>query len=421
MQKTACYAVHQAAGGQMVEFAGWQLPLHYGSQLVEHMAVRQSAGLFDVSHMGLLDVFGSGAQSFLRRVLSQDVATMQPGQARYGCLLNPAAGMIDDVMVYALPGKAVVGTGSVASSTAPTYRLVLNAARCAVDMAWLQQQRAASGDVVQFKLRDDLALLALQGPESAQVLAQAFNNLAASAALRSRCGSMTELDAERLTQQAPMRCAQVGSLCVATTGYTGATGFEVMLPNQLAPDFWNSCVQAGAQACGLGARDSLRTEAGLNLYGSDMDDSTLPQQVRLSWTVDLTDPARDFIGRAAYESSLPVAAAPHSAQVGVLALQPGVMRAGHELCLGDASAYDKAPLALTSRITSGCFSPLLQCSIGLAQVPLCVAQHIIKQPQPAQVKLSARRQLAVQLLPLPFIKRGKIQTQVREFLKIQGE
>jgi aminomethyltransferase len=313
-------------GGRMVEFAGWDMPLHYGSQLQEHHAVRSAAGMFDVSHMTIVDVVGGASEAWLRRLLANDVARLTPGKALYTCMLNPSGGVIDDLIVYRLAESQ--------------YRLVLNAATRAKDLAWLRQHLDAA--VLTLRQRDDLAMLAVQGPGARECCGELLP-----AGLR---GAAVALK--------PFHAAQAGEWQVARTGYTGEDGFELMLPGDQAAVLWERLAAAGVAPCGLGARDTLRLEAGLNLYGADMDEQTTPLESNLAWTVAWEPESRAFIGREALEAQR--AAGPTRKLVGLVLEERGVLRPHQGVRLADGGQGE---------VTSGTFGPTLGKSIALARIP----------------------------------------------------
>jgi aminomethyltransferase len=325
LQKTPLHALHLAAGARMAPFAGWDMPLHYGSQLDEHHAVRAAAGVFDVSHMAQADVSGPQADHYLRRVLCGDVARVASGKALYTCLLNEHAGIIDDLLVYRLG--------------ADRFRLVLNAARRDADLAWLRAQLAGFDAVL--TPRDDLAMLAVQGPQ-ARTLAESL----LPAALRAGVAALARFAA-----------AEQGDWLVGRTGYTGEDGYEIMLPAADAPALWQALLQAGVRPAGLGARDTLRLEAGLSLYGHDMDDTITPLECGLGWTVHWEPRERDFIGRAALAAQR--AAGPGRQRGGVVLACRGVLRDGAPVL------QDGRPIG---HLTSGGFGPTIGRGIGLARV-----------------------------------------------------
>ncbi len=356
---TPLFERHGSAGACFVEFNGWRMPLHYGSQIEEHHAVRRDAGVFDVSHMAIVDVLGPGARALLRHLLANDVARLDmPGQALYSCMLNEAGGVIDDLIVF---------------WRAPEdYRLVVNAGTAEKDLAWIRERGAAAG--VEVRARRDLAMIAVQGPHA----------LTRTAAL------MTAAGAARMLALASFGAAsiEIGNqpAFVARTGYTGEDGLEIMLPAAQAGPLWDGLIDAGVRPCGLGARDTLRLEAGMNLYGSDMDESTTPLESGLGWTVSL-GAGRDFIGRAALEAQK--AAGVTRKLVGLMLEDRGVLRSHQRVC---SEAGEGAT-------TSGGFSPTLNRSIGLARVPAAAA---------GTVDVDIRgKSLRARLVAPPFVRRGK--------------
>ncbi len=355
-QRTPLYAEHVAAGARLVDFAGWEMPLHYGSQLEEHHAVRRGCGVFDVSHMGVVDVTGWGAGDFLRRVLANDVGRLaRAGQALYSCMLNPAGGVLDDLIVYRLEAG---------------YRLVVNAATRARDLAWLGEQ--ARGFDARLAERRDLAMVAVQGPTARDTVHPLLEApLAEAAAALGR-----------------FQAAALGGWLIARTGYTGEDGYEVILPAEEAVGLWRGLRAGGARPAGLGARDTLRLEAGLNLYGADMDEGTSPLESGLAWTVAWLPAERSFVGREALEAQR--AAGPSRKLVGLLLEGPGVMRAGQRVLAADG---------LEGVVTSGGFGPTLGRSIGLARVPATAVD-------PVEVEIRGRR-LPARVVAPPFVRLGK--------------
>ena len=314
----------------MVDFGGWDMPVNYGSQIEEHHAVRRSAGVFDVSHMCVIDVRGAQARDFLRGLLANDVARLrQPGKALYSCMLREDAGILDDLIVYYIDPR--------------WYRVVVNAGTRVSDLAWIRAQ-AAKFDV-EILERRDLAMLAVQGPAARERLASL----------------LTPPDAQAALALPEFVGAQLGDWFVARTGYTGEDGFEVMLPADGAVELWNRLNELGVQSCGLGARDTLRLEAGMNLYGNDMDSSTQPLESGLAWTVAFEPADRAFVGRAALEAAR--AAGGGFKLVGLLLDERAVMRS-HQRVLTAAGE---------GAVTSGTFSPTLARSIALARVPAAAA------------------------------------------------
>ncbi len=351
---TPLYAEHLAANGRMVDFSGWNMPLHYGSQIEEHHQVRHDAGIFDVSHMGIVDIEGAGVRSALRGLLANDVAKIKfPGQALYSVMLNSQGGIIDDLIIYGL------GEGR--------FRMVLNAATHEKDMAWLRSHLPADS----LHERRDLAILAIQGPNARTRMAGQFNNEGA----------------EILMKVKPFAGIEIGNWFIARTGYTGEDGFEIMLPADEAPILWQNLLTAGVKPAGLGARDTLRLEAGLSLYGADIDENVTPLEANLGWTVAWLG-ERDFIGRSVLQDQQQQGVA-HK-QVGVVLLGRGVLRGGQEIfCDGGGNG----------RITSGSFSPTLESAIGLARMP-------IESGEQAEVEMRGQR-MPVRLIRPPFVWHGQ--------------
>jgi aminomethyltransferase len=325
-RQTPLFRLHQELGARIVDFGGWDMPLQYGSQIGEHHAVRRAAGVFDVSHMCVIDLKGERVRAFLGQLLANDVGRLRvPGKALYSCLLNDSGGILDDLIVYFLSES--------------WFRLVVNAGTRDKDLAWIRRQAQAFGVTV--SERDDLAMLAVQGPEARAKAAQLLAAADAAAALALPVFVGREL----------------GRWFVARTGYTGEDGFEIMMPAADAVPAWRSLNSLGVASCGLGARDTLRLEAGMNLYGHDMDESTQPYESGLGWTVALEPAGRDFIGRTALE---PLAAGSARKLVGLLLEDRGVLRSHQKVLV---------PGVGEGEITSGTFSPTLERSIALARVP----------------------------------------------------
>lgn len=359
--RTPLFDTHVAAGAKIVDFAGWDMPLHYGSQLEEHRAVRAGCGLFDVSHMRAVDITGADAAKFLSVLLANDVAKLAtPGRALYSCMLNPSGGVLDDLITYFF--------------TPQHYRVVVNAGTASRDIEWMRGQ--AEDLAVHIDLRSDLALIAVQGPRAAQCLAAALPAAAAPAQ------NLKPFSAAWLAAAAPAL-----AVLVARTGYTGEDGFELMLPATQAAATWAALVAAGGRPCGLGARDTLRLEAGMNLYGQDMDESVNPLESGLAWTVDLRNPARDFIGRRALE-----AAPRERALLGLVLEARGVLRA-HQI------VHTAHGAGLT---TSGSYAPSLDGSVALARLPAAVAAG-----DTVEVDIRGKR-LPARVVKPPFVRNGKV-------------
>jgi len=355
LRRTPLFDSHLACGAKTVDFGGWDMPLHYGSQIDEHHAVRRDAGMFDVSHMCAVDVTGADASAFLRYLLANDVDKLsQPGKALYSAMLNEAGGCVDDLIVYFFAGHR--------------YRAVVNAGTADKDLAWMETVRAGRGFAVAIVPRRDLALIAVQGPHAREKFWQARP------ATREASAGLGVFFA-----------AEVGELLIARTGYTGEDGFELMLPAAQAPQLWSDLQAAGVAPCGLGARDTLRLEAGMNLYGNDMDETVSPLDAGLAWTVDLKTP-REFVGRTALERD-----GRRRAFVGLKLLDRGVLRSHQKVLTPHGEG----------EITSGSFAPTLGCSIALARVPLPV-----KPGDTVQVDLRGKPVAALVVKP-PFVRGGK--------------
>jgi len=362
-KQTPLYALHRAAGARMVDFGGWDMPVNYGSQIDEHHAVRTDAGMFDVSHMRVVDLEGAGARDFLRYLLANNLDRLKsPGKALYSCLLKPDGTVLDDLIVYLLADDF--------------FRIIVNAGTADNDIAWFRERLAERSPGVKLTPRADLAIIAVQGPNAARYLPQALPSAS------SAVSSLKPFNA--------MLIDGPGELMIARTGYTGEDGFEVVLPVSEAPELWNRLREAGVPPCGLGARDTLRLEAGMNLYGQDMDETVTPLESGLSWTVDLSSP-RDFIGKAALAGR----ATPYRQLVGLVLLDKGGVLRAHQVvhtAHGDGE------------VTSGTFSPTLNQSIALARVPGPVAPG-------DTVKVVVRdRELTARVVRPPFVRNGKVLT-----------
>jgi aminomethyltransferase len=355
-KRTALYAQHVASGARMVAFAGWELPLHYGSQLEEHHCVRREAGVFDVSHMTMIDVTGRDARAYLRHLLAADIAGVNMfGRALYSCMLNEQGGIVDDLIVYCLAENR--------------FRVVANAATREKDLAWMR--RHAQDYTLTLSVCANTAMLAVQGPD-------------ARARLLAVLGSEDRARVERLKY---FDVAELPHACIARTGYTGEDGFELMLPDVHAPALWQRLVNMGVAPAGLGARDTLRLEAGLNLYGSDMDDDTTPAECGLGWTVSLGS-ERDFVGRQALVKKNRIGVV--RKRVGLVIEDRGVPRA-HQKVIADGTGEGE--------VTSGTFSPTLGVSIALARVPTATGGT-------CEVENRGRR-LKARVVKPPFVRHGK--------------
>lgn len=332
-QKTALYEKHLQSGGKIVDFAGWQMPINYGSQIEEHHQVRRDVGMFDVSHMVVVDITGDGVIPFLQYLLANDVAKLkQSGKALYSCMLNEKGGVIDDLIVYYMNDD--------------WFRMVVNAGTRDKDLAWINQQ--AENFTVAIKERDDLAMIAVQGPKG-----------------REKALQVLPIDvSQAATNLERFFGAASGEWFVGRTGYTGEDGFEIMLPESESGDFWDTLIEAGVRPCGLGARDTLRLEAGMNLYGTDMDETTSPLISGLGWTIAWQPVERDFIGRAAIEAEKENGV--QQKLVGLVLEDKGVLR-GHQKVIVEGQGEGET--------TSGTFSPTLKQAIALARVPVGIGEH----------------------------------------------
>ncbi len=357
-QRTPLFEQHQAAGARIVDFAGWEMPVRYGSQIDEHHAVRRDAGMFDVSHMTVVDLAGDRVREYLQYLLANDVGRLRTaGKALYTCMLNEDGGVIDDLIVYFLDDTH--------------YRVVVNAATRDKDLAWIGEHAKVFG--VGVTERDDLAMIAVQGPQA-----------------RERAvGCLPPAIADAARDLKPFSAAAHGEVFVGRTGYTGEDGFEIILPGDDAPALWQALSAAGVTPCGLGARDTLRLEAGLNLYGQDMDESTSPLESGLGWTIAWEPVDRDFIGRQALEQQK-ADGAPYRF-TGLLLEGRGVLRAHQTVITVDGEEGE---------ITSGTFSPTLERSIALARVPVGTGER-------CEVEIRGRR-LPVRCVRPPFVRNGEI-------------
>jgi aminomethyltransferase len=361
-QKTILNDTHRALGARMVDFGGWDMPIHYGSQIDEHHAVRQDAGMFDVSHMTVVDLHGPRLREFLRRLLANSVDKLKvTGKALYSAMLDERGGVIDDLIVYYLADDF--------------FRLVVNASTRDKDLAWITRQ-AQAFDVAVTE-RPEYGMVAVQGP----------------AARDKVIGLLREDDRERIGKLGRFAAAEATTadgvpVFVARTGYTGEDGFEVIVPEAQAVAFWNALLAAGVKPAGLGARDTLRLEAGMNLYGQDMDETVTPYEAALGWTVSL-DEGRDFIGRAALERQL--ADGVPRQLVGIVMDEKGVLRHGQKVLTDQGEG----------EILSGTFSPTLGKAIAFARIPA---------GEPGQVRVDIRgREVPVRLVKFPFVRDGKPQ------------
>jgi aminomethyltransferase len=366
LKKTPLHAKHCALGARMVDFSGWDMPVNYGSQIEEHKAVRSAAGMFDVSHMRAVDLHGARVRDFLKLAVANNVDKLHaPGRALYTCMLNAQGGVIDDLIIYFFREDF--------------FRIVVNAGTADKDLTWLNQLNTQREFGVTITPRADFAMIAVQGPQARAKVWQAVpDSQAASEALKP-------------FNAAIMTASAFGELMIARTGYTGEDGFELLVPASRAPALWDALQTAGVAPAGLGARDTLRLEAGMNLYGQDMDEQVSPLDAGLAWTVDL-DSERDFIGKSALRAQ-----GQRANFVGLI-LRPeagkpaGVLRA-HQKVVTEQGAGE---------ITSGTFSPSLNQSIAFARVPVGVQ---LGDTVTVQIR---DKQIPATVVKLPFVRQGKI-------------
>jgi len=358
--KTVLNDTHRALGARMVDFGGWDMPINYGSQIEEHHVVRRDAGMFDVSHMTVVDLHGPRTREFLRHLVANNVDKLKvQGKALYTCMLNEQGGVVDDLIVYFLGEEF--------------FRLVVNAATRAKDLAWIGQHAKAFD--VQVKERPDFAMIAVQGPNArAKVI-----------------GLLAEVDHERIGKLGKFAAAAAQGphgmpLFVARTGYTGEDGFEIIVPQEHAVALWEALAAAGVAPAGLGARDTLRLEAGMNLYGQDMDDDVSPWEANLGWTISL-DEGRDFIGRKALEAQK--AAGVKRVMVGLVLDEKGVLRHGQTVLTANGNG----------EILSGSFAPTLNKAVAFARIPA---------GEPGDVRVDIRgKEVPVRVVKYPFVRDGK--------------
>lgn len=353
--KTVLFEKHQQAGAKMVDFHGWQMPIRYTSQIEEHHAVRKNVGMFDVSHMTIVDVKGAQAKAYLQHLLANDIAKLKvTGKALYSGMLNEQGGVVDDLIAYYFAED--------------DYRLVVNSATREKDLNWLNG--AAKGFDVELTERDDLAMIAVQGPNAKAKVAEL----------------LTPAQQQTVADMKPFFGRQAEDLFIATTGYTGEAGYEVMLSSEQAADFWQKLIDIDVIPCGLGARDTLRLEAGMNLYGQDMDEVTSPLTANMGWTIAWQPEDRHFIGRDALTKAK---AEQTEKLVGLVMEQKGVLRAGTKVRSEAGEGV----------ITSGTFSPTLGQSVAMARVPLAIGDT-------AEVEMR-KKWVTVKVVKVGFVRNGK--------------
>ncbi len=356
MKHTPLYQAHVDAGGKMVDFGGWEMPLNYGSQIEEHHQVRNDVGMFDVSHMTTVDFKGVEAKKFLQTLIANDVDKLKTqGKALYSCMLNETGGVVDDLIVYYQDDE--------------NYRMVINAGTTEKDIAWINAQ--AKGFDVSVEPKLDLAMIAVQGPNARAKVYEAIPGV------EDVAGELK-----------PFNSASLGGLFIARTGYTGEDGFEIMLPEKSAEFTWKMLMEVGVKPCGLGARDTLRLEAGMSLYGSEMNDEVSPLEAALTWTVDLTDEDRRFVGRDALEALKDKGA--NNTIVGLVLEGKGVIRDHQKVVTNNGEG----------EVTSGTFSPTMGKAIALASVPkgsegLCEIEM-------------RNKMVSAKIVKPPFVRNGKV-------------
>jgi aminomethyltransferase len=355
-KQTPLYEAHIAAGARMVDFGGWEMPIKYGSQIEEHHKVRQAAGMFDVSHMTVVDINGPQARQFLSHLLSNDIAKLKnPGQAFYSCMLDEQGGILDDLITYFLDESF--------------FRVVVNAATHDKDMAWINAQATAFD--ISVSERPELAMIAVQGPNAREAV----------------LALLATDDATKAAEMKPFNAGQFGDLFIARTGYTGEDGFEISMHAESAVLLWDQLLEAGVSPCGLGARDTLRLEAGMNLYGQDMDESVSPLESGLAWTVAMKG-ERTFNGKQALveqkERGL------ESKLVGLVLQGRGVLRPGQRIVTDEGEGIT----------TSGSFSPTLQKAIAFARIPKDATQS-------CQVEIRGKL-LDCSIVRPPFARNGSV-------------
>ena len=367
LQHTPLHATHLALNARMVDFGGWDMPVNYGSQIDEHHAVRTDAGMFDVSHMRVVDFTGDKAREFFKYAIANNVDKLTvSGKALYSCLLNPEGGVIDDLIVYYFADD--------------NYRVVVNAGTAEKDIAWFGHLNSEGGFGLTITPRRDFAIVAVQGPNAREKVWQALPET------RDATAELKPFNAVQFPASA------FGDVMLARTGYTGEDGFEIVVAATHVVAFWNALIAQGVKPAGLGARDTLRLEAGMNLYGQDMDDTVSPLDAGLAWTVDFSDPNRAFVGRSALEAN-----GSKARFVGLILQKEngragGVLRAHQKVLTADGEG----------EITSGTFSPSMQESIAFARVPASV------KPGDKVHVVIRDKQLPASVVKLPFVRNGKV-------------
>jgi aminomethyltransferase len=357
MKETPLHDLHVSLNARMVDFGGRDMPINYGSQIDEHHFIRKDAGMFDVSHMTIVDLKGDKVKEFLQKLLANDVARLKDsGKALYSCMLNEDGGVIDDLITYYINDTF--------------YRTVVNASTREKDLAWINKQAEDFG--VEVIERDDYAMIAVQGPNARVKAHKALGDDAE----------------EKLNDMAPFYIRDYGDLSVARTGYTGEDGYEIMLPEKDASALWSRLLEAEVKPCGLGARDTLRLEAGMNLYGNDMDETISPLEAGLGWTVAWEPAERDFIGRKAITKQKEQGV--KNKLVGLVLEGKGVIRDHQKVFVDGLEAGE---------VTSGSFSPTLSKAIAFARVAKDTGD---------KCKVEMRgKQIDARVVKPPFVRNGK--------------
>ena len=321
MNKTSLHNAHIQLGAKMVNFSNWEMPISYSSLIEEHNAVRNAAGIFDVSHMSVFD-FDDGDQiAFFEKIFANDIKKIyKDNKAIYGALLNEEGGILDDLIIYHANNK---------------FRLVSNCSTREQNRQWFEKHAVEFG--VKVMERSDMGILAIQGPDALNKILE-----------------IKEIDAQVNTLQS-FGCMFEGDKLYARTGYTGEDGLELIVPTKDINHLWDQALELGCTPIGLGARDTLRLEAGLNLYGNDMTINNHPYESNMGWTIDMSDENREFIGK---DAILSIDQSKSQKIVGIILQDKGILRSGYEITHEQGKGV----------VLSGSYSPTLQSSIGLARV-----------------------------------------------------
>jgi aminomethyltransferase len=374
LRRTPLHGAAKAAGGRLVPFAGWEMAVQFAGLVAEHTAVRQACGVFDISHMGVLVLRGDGVKDALQALVPSDLFRIGPGEACYSVLLNDAGGIRDDLIVYdrgRRPGP---------EGERDELVLVINAACAEADTAWIRSQLEPSGITIADRKGPEGILLALQGPEAPARLEKLVGESLA---------GLPRFGHRDLVLQGASGAAAGAPVFAARTGYTGEDGFELLLERDAGLALWEQLLAEGVTPCGLGARDTLRLEAAMHLYGNDMDAATTPLEASLGWLVHLEMPA-DFIGRAALE---------HQSADGVTRRLVGLRLEGRAIARHGYPVLQNG--AVVGEVTSGTWSPTLGQAIALAYVPTAAA----KLGTPLAVEIRGKAEPAV-VVKRPFYRRG---------------